>query len=70
VSLCLTFNAATTVLLVTNGPSRAVEGNADLSRSGSGFGLQGMRERVEVLGGEILAEPHERGFTVRVAVPA
>jgi signal transduction histidine kinase len=29
-----------------------------------------MRERVEVLGGEILAEPHERGFTVRVAVPA
>ena len=68
VSLCLTFNAATTVLRVTNGPSRAVEGNADLSRSGSGFGLQGMRERVEVLGGEILAEPHERGFTVRVAV--
>ena len=70
VSLCLTFDAATTVLLVTNGLSPAADGNADLSRSGSGFGLRGMRERVELLGGEVLAEPHERGFTVRVAVPA
>jgi signal transduction histidine kinase len=70
VSLCLTFDAAATVLRVTNGLSTAAEGNADLSRSGSGFGLRGMRERVELLGGEVVAEPHERGFTVRVAVPA
>ncbi len=70
VSLCLTFDAATTVLLVTNGLSTAAEGNADLSRSGSGFGLRGMRERVELLGGEIRAEPRQRGFTVRVTVPA
>ncbi len=32
VSLCLTFGAATTVLLVTNGPSPATDPNADLSR--------------------------------------
>jgi signal transduction histidine kinase len=70
VSLCLTFGAATTVLLVTNGPSPATERNADLSRSGSGFGLRGMRERVELLGGEVRAESHEQGFTLRVAVPA
>jgi len=70
VSLCLTFGAATTVLLVTNGPSPATERHADLSRSGSGFGLRGMRERVELLGGEVRAESHEQGFTLRVAVPA
>ena len=70
VSLCLTFAAATTVLLVTNGPSPATDPNGDLSRSGSGFGLRGMRERIELLGGEVLAESHERGFTLRVAVPA
>lgn len=67
VSVCLTFAADTTVLQVTNGPGAIA---ADLSRSGSGFGLRGMRERVESLGGEVRAEAHERGFTVRVAVPA
>ena len=70
VSLCLTFAAATTVLVVTNGPSPATDPNADLSHSGSGLGLRGMRERIELLGGEVLAESHERGFTLRVAVPA
>ena len=70
VSLCLNFDAAATVLLVTNGLSPAAEGNVDLARSGSGFGLRGMRERIELLGGEIRAEPRQRGFTLRVTVPA
>lgn len=69
-SLCLSFGAATTVLLVTNGLSPASERNADLARSDGGFGLRGMRERVELLGGEVRAESHEQGFTLRVAVPA
>jgi signal transduction histidine kinase len=42
---------------------------ADLRRTGSGFGLRGMRERIELIGGEVQAEPNEQGWTVRVAVP-
>ena len=41
-----------------------------LKGTGGGFGLQGMRERVELLGGEVLAAPNASGWTVRVAVPA
>jgi anaerobic selenocysteine-containing dehydrogenase len=70
VSLCLTFEPGATVLVITNGPARAGITNADLARSGSGFGLRGMRERIELLGGDFRAEPHERGYTVRVTVPA
>jgi signal transduction histidine kinase len=70
VSVCLTFDAGATVLQVTNGLAMAGEARADLSRSGGGFGLRGMRERVELVGGQVRAEADERGFTVRVAVPA
>jgi signal transduction histidine kinase len=69
-SLCLTYQAAATVLVITNGPARAGIASADLATSGSGFGLRGMRERIELLGGEVRAEPHERSFAVRVTVPA
>ena len=37
--------------------------------TGGGFGLQGMRERIELLGGRVVAEPSALGFTVQVAVP-
>jgi signal transduction histidine kinase len=70
VSVCLSFQAAATILVITNGPSRAGTASGDLARSGSGYGLRGMRERIELLGGEIRADPQERGFTVRVTVPA
>ena len=70
VSLCLTFEPGATVLVITNGPARAGTASADLATSGSGFGLRGMRERIELLGGEIRAGPRERGHTVRVTVPA
>ena len=69
VSLCLSFQPAATVLVITNGPSPAGAARPDLARSGGGFGLRGMRERIELLGGEIRAEPHEPGFTLRVTVP-
>ena len=29
----------------------------------------GMRERIELLGGQVVAEPSSMGFTVEVAVP-
>jgi len=40
-----------------------------LSQSGGGFGLLGMRERAEQLGGELEAGSTERGWRVRLRVP-
>jgi signal transduction histidine kinase len=36
----------------------------------SGYGLMGMRERAELLGGSLEAEPTEDGFRVRLWIPA
>ncbi len=40
-----------------------------LSQSGGGFGLVGMRERAEQLGGELEAGSTQRGWRVRLKVP-
>ncbi|MFI0899718.1 sensor histidine kinase [Streptomyces sp. NPDC020983] len=40
-----------------------------LGASGSGYGLVGMRERAELLGGALDAGPVEEGFVVRLRVP-
>ncbi|MFE1912437.1 sensor histidine kinase [Streptomyces anandii] len=42
----------------------------DLTASGGGYGLLGMRERAELLGGSLEAGPHEEGFAVTLKVPA
>ncbi|WP_129287401.1 histidine kinase [Streptomyces sp. GZWMJZ-114] len=45
----------------------------DLAASGSGYGVRGMRERAELLGGTLSAGPPEdgeEGFVVRLRVPA
>ncbi|MFD0146776.1 MULTISPECIES: sensor histidine kinase [unclassified Streptomyces] len=50
-----------------------VSGAADvagLGASGSGYGLLGMRERAELLGGTLDAGPEGSGFAVRLRVPA
>ncbi|MEV5597938.1 histidine kinase [Streptomyces sp. NPDC052496] len=41
----------------------------DLGSSGSGYGLLGMRERAELLGGTLDSGPVEEGFAVRLRVP-
>jgi signal transduction histidine kinase len=43
---------------------------AELTRSGSGLGLLGMRERAELLGGTLQAGPDGDGFRVLLSVPA
>lgn len=49
---------------VRNGPGGTGE-------RGAGRGLDGLRRRVELLGGEVRTEPHEDGgFTLRAALPA
>lgn len=42
----------------------------ELASSGSGYGLLGMRERAELLGGTLDSGPDEEGFVVRLRVPA
>ncbi|MFI0901994.1 sensor histidine kinase [Streptomyces sioyaensis] len=42
----------------------------ELAESGSGYGLLGMRERAELLGGTLESGPDEEGFVVRLRVPA
>ncbi len=44
--------------------------SADLAASGSGYGLLGMRERAELLGGSLLAGPDNGGWRVLLRVPA
>ncbi|MET7942863.1 histidine kinase [Streptomyces sp. NPDC005302] len=41
----------------------------ELSGSGAGYGLLGMRERAELLGGSLDAGPGEEGFVVTLRVP-
>ncbi|MET8765982.1 histidine kinase [Streptomyces sp. NPDC004658] len=41
----------------------------DLNGSGGGYGLLGMRERAELLGGSLDAGPDEEGFVVTLKVP-
>ena len=54
------------VLRVENGPSA---GRTELAASGGGFGLQGIAERVAMLGGHLEAGPTEEGWRVVAEVP-
>jgi signal transduction histidine kinase len=69
VSIRLDFAPHSTALWVTNGHCPTAEVTSELSATGGGFGLQGMRERIELLGGQVVVEPSALGFTVQVAIP-
>ncbi|HMC40485.1 MAG TPA: histidine kinase [Acidimicrobiales bacterium] len=69
VSIQLHFDAQRTTLRITNGRGPTTEATTELATTGGGFGLQGMRERIELLGGQVVAEPDAMGFSVEVAVP-
>ncbi|MFF5497119.1 sensor histidine kinase [Streptomyces aquilus] len=43
--------------------------SGELAATGGGYGLLGMRERAELLGGSLDAGPDEEGFTVTLKVP-
>ncbi|MEV7782631.1 histidine kinase [Kitasatospora sp. NPDC088351] len=45
------------------------ESPGELAASGSGYGLLGMRERAELLGGTLLAGPEEGGWRVLLRLP-
>ena len=55
-------------------PSGSVENGGapagPVALRGSGRGLAGLRERVDVLGGEFTAERRDGGFVVKARIPA
>ncbi|MFG3365423.1 sensor histidine kinase [Streptomyces sp. NPDC090032] len=63
----LEYGSAEVTLEVRDSGSSAPSG--ELTVSGSGYGLLGMRERAELLGGTLVAGPCEEGFTVKLKVP-
>ena len=69
VTVRLHFTPGATVLVVTNGASPSEIVTNQLKDTGGGFGLQGMRERIELLGGEVQSGPSATGWTLKVAVP-
>ena len=44
--------------------------SSTLAHTGAGFGLRGMRERIELVGGHVTAGPHGTGWRVQAEIPA
>jgi signal transduction histidine kinase len=53
-----------------DGAATGVLQPASLAGAGSGYGVSGMRERAELIGGRLLAGPVDGGFRVELWVPA
>ncbi len=70
VSITLQFDPRITKLTIINGRCPNSISPSELSATGGGFGLQGMRERIELLGGHVVADNTSEGFSVEVAVPS
>jgi signal transduction histidine kinase len=70
VSITLEFEPRVTRLTIANGRFQYSASSSELRATGGGFGLQGMRERIELLGGHVVAEPKSDGFSVEVTVPS
>ena len=74
VEMRLSYEDQAVVLEVADHGSAAVPafaGNgAGHASLGAGYGLTGMRERAELLGGTLVAEPTDDGFRVRLWLPA
>jgi signal transduction histidine kinase len=64
-TVSLAFRRDATVVTVRNG-----RGNGHVHAPGAGLGLHGMRERLELAGGELEAQSSDEGFTVEARVPA
>ncbi len=75
-SLRVEYGSGWTELEVRNAPPAVADGQPPagpedaLADSGSGYGLLGMRERAELLGGSLTARPDAGGFQVLLRVPA
>lgn len=71
VEICLTYAQETTRLTVQDfGSPTATAAGEKAAGESDGYGLTGMRERAELLGGTLAAGPTADGFRVELGVPA
>ncbi|MGH2864304.1 MAG: sensor histidine kinase [Solirubrobacteraceae bacterium] len=70
VEIELSYLPQSTVLVVADHAVAGTPPPAPLALTGARYGLTGMRERAELLGGELLAEPTDDGFRVELQLPA
>lgn len=70
VEIRLAYSPTTAVLTVEDRAAAGTPPPAALQTAGGGFGLSGMRERAELLGGTLSAAPTADGFRVELRLPA
>jgi len=70
VEVKLAYLPDSTVLVVQDHAPAGTPPPVALGATASGYGLTGMRERAELLGGELVAEPTGDGFRVELRLPA
>ena len=70
VSVSVDYLPDATVLVVEDQATAGSPPPVALGAASSGYGLTGMRERAELLGGELLAAPTANGFRVELRLPA
>jgi signal transduction histidine kinase len=69
IRVTLAFECERAVLSVHNDHTPDQEARRELGASGGGYGLRGMRERVELAGGRVAAGPAAGGWRVEATVP-
>jgi signal transduction histidine kinase len=69
VEVTLDYRPDTTVLVVEDHSHASSPPAVAVGVAGAGYGLAGMRERAELLGGELLAAPTASGFRVELRLP-
>jgi len=69
VEMKLNYTDTAAMLTVTNGACQDETPARSLSATGGGLGLLGMKERIELVGGELSAAALDAGWTVRAVVP-
>lgn len=69
VEVVLSYDDERTVLVVEDRSAGGAPPPVGVTAAG-GYGLTGMRERAELLGGRLVAEPTATGFRVELALPA
>jgi signal transduction histidine kinase len=70
VAIELSYLPEGTVVVVEDRAPAAAPPPAPAAIAGGGYGLTGMRERAELLGGELTADPTAAGFRVELRLPA
>jgi signal transduction histidine kinase len=67
VSIEVDYETDAVLLKVENGPP--TKPPTELGKSGGGYGLQGITERITLLGGRLEAAPHEGGWRLEAELP-